>query len=169
MSPVCVLWLTASHHNTIGSLHWFSRYASVFSYHFALFLLLCTARNGYQLLTSVLLAPGGQGKVLQAFDFLRTVAEEPKRFQMLVLSLTDEPVNPIYQVITEILVCVYLDRNQLFTCYHGDVGGGTEVHQHSSAHSPWAQCQGVPPVWVCGHWLLCPWDWTGIIMCNKVW
>ena len=106
MSPVCVLWLTASHHNTIGSLHWFSRYASVFSYHFALFLLLCTARNGYQLLTSVLLAPGGQGKVLQAFDFLRTVAEEPKRFQMLVLSLTDEPVNPIYQVITEILVCV---------------------------------------------------------------
>ena len=63
--------------------------------------------------------------MLQAFDFLRTVAEEPKRFQMLVLSLTDEPVNPIYQVITEILVCVYLDRNQLFTCYHGDVGGGT--------------------------------------------
>ena len=77
---------------------------------------------------------------------IRTVAEEPKRFQMLVLSLTDEPINPIYQVITEILVCVYVDRNQLFTCYHGDVGGGTEVHQHSSAHSPWAQCQGVPPV-----------------------
>ena len=51
-----------------------------------------------QLLTLVLLAPGGQGKVLQAFDYLRTVADEPKRFQMLVLSLTDEPVNPIYQV-----------------------------------------------------------------------
>ena len=66
---------------------------------------------------------------------IRTVAEEPKRFQMLVLSLTDEPINPIYQVITEILVCVYVDRNQLFTCYHGDVGGGTEVHQHSSAHT----------------------------------
>ena len=51
-----------------------------------------------QLLTLVLLAPGGQGKVLQAFDYLRTVADEPKRFQMLVLSLTYEPVNPIYQV-----------------------------------------------------------------------
>ena len=25
-------------------------------------------------------------------------SDEPKRFQMLVLSLTDEPVNPIYQV-----------------------------------------------------------------------
>ena len=36
--------------------------------------------------------------MLQAFDYLRTVADEPKRFQMLVLSLTDEPVNPIYQV-----------------------------------------------------------------------
>ena len=51
-----------------------------------------------QLLTLALLAPGGQGKVLQPFDYLRTVADEPKRFQMLVLSLTDEPVHPIYQV-----------------------------------------------------------------------
>ena len=38
--------------------------------------------------------------MLQAFDYLRTVADEPKRFQMLVLSLTYEPVNPIYQVQT---------------------------------------------------------------------
>ena len=42
-----------------------------------------------QLLTLVLLAPGGQGKVLQAFDYLRTVADEPKRLQMLVLALTN--------------------------------------------------------------------------------
>ena len=58
-----------------------------------MFTLLSSAANPI-----VVLAPGGQGKVLQAFDYLRTVADEPKRFQMLVLSLTDEPVNPIYQV-----------------------------------------------------------------------
>lgn len=51
-----------------------------------------------QLLTSVLLAPGGQVKILQAFDYLRTVAEENKRFQTLILSLTDIPVNSAYQV-----------------------------------------------------------------------
>lgn len=47
----------------------------------------------------VLLAPGGHKKVMQAFDYFRAVMKERMRFQMLTASITQEPVDPAYQVL----------------------------------------------------------------------
>ena len=49
-------------------------------------------------MVSVLLAPGGHKKVMQAFDYFRAITKERTRFQLLVTSLTQEPVEPAYQV-----------------------------------------------------------------------
>ena len=51
-----------------------------------------------QLLVTVMLVPNGLSKVMQAFDQFRIVANEQKKFQWLVLSLTDEPIDHTYQV-----------------------------------------------------------------------
>ena len=49
-------------------------------------------------MVTVLLAPGGHKKVMQAFDYFRAVMKERSRFQMLVLALAQEPVDPAFQV-----------------------------------------------------------------------
>lgn len=51
-----------------------------------------------QLLVTVMLVPNGLAKVMQAFDQFRIVANEQKKFQWIVLSLTEEPIDHIYQV-----------------------------------------------------------------------
>ena len=51
-----------------------------------------------QLMVTVLLAPGGHKKVMQAFDYFRAVMKERTRFQMLVGALVQEPVDPAFQV-----------------------------------------------------------------------
>lgn len=51
-----------------------------------------------QLLVTVMLVPNGPTKVMQAFDQFRIVANEQKKFQRIVLSLTDEPIDHTYQV-----------------------------------------------------------------------
>ena len=45
-----------------------------------------------------MLVPNGLAKVMQAFDQFRIVANEQKKFQWIVLSLTDEPIDHTYQV-----------------------------------------------------------------------
>lgn len=51
-------------------------------------------------MVTVLLAPGGHRKVMQAFDYFRAIMKERSRFQILMASLTKEPVDPEYQVAT---------------------------------------------------------------------
>ena len=51
-----------------------------------------------QLMVTVLLAPGGHKKVMQAFDYFRAVMKERTRFQMLMAALVQEPVDPAFQV-----------------------------------------------------------------------
>lgn len=50
------------------------------------------------MMVTVLLAPGGHKKVLQAFDYFRAIMKEKTRFQLLIASLTNEPVEPAFQV-----------------------------------------------------------------------
>ena len=52
----------------------------------------------FQLIVSVLLSSSGHKKVMQAFDYVRAIMKERKRFQMMMASLTNEPVEPAYQV-----------------------------------------------------------------------
>ena len=47
---------------------------------------------------TVLLAPGGHKKVMQAFDYFRAVMKEKTRFQILMSDLILEPVEPAFQV-----------------------------------------------------------------------
>ena len=47
---------------------------------------------------TVLQSPAGHKKVIQAFDYVRAIMKERTRFQMMVASLTNEPVEPAYQV-----------------------------------------------------------------------
>ena len=49
-------------------------------------------------MVTVLLAPGGHKKVMQAFDYFRAVMKERTRFQMLMTALVQEPVDPAFQV-----------------------------------------------------------------------
>lgn len=49
-------------------------------------------------MVTVLLAPGGHRKVMQAFDYFRAIMKERARFQLLMSSLTQEPVDHAYQV-----------------------------------------------------------------------
>ena len=51
-----------------------------------------------QIMVTVLLAPGGHRKVMQAFDYFRAIMKERTRFQLLMTSLTEEPVDHAYQV-----------------------------------------------------------------------
>lgn len=51
-----------------------------------------------QMMVTVLLAPGGHRKVMQAFDYFRAIMKERTRFQLLMSSLTYEPVDSAYQV-----------------------------------------------------------------------
>ena len=46
----------------------------------------------------MLLSPSGHKKVMQAFDYVRAIMKEKMRFQMMMVSLTNEPVEPAYQV-----------------------------------------------------------------------
>ena len=46
---------------------------------------------------SALLARGGHKRIVQAFDYVRALLKERVRFQSLVVSLTEEPVDPAYQ------------------------------------------------------------------------
>lgn len=50
------------------------------------------------MMVTVLLAPGGHRKVMQAFDYFRAIMKERTRFQLLMSSLTFEPVDPNYLV-----------------------------------------------------------------------
>ncbi len=50
------------------------------------------------MMVTVLLAPGGHRKVMQAFDYFRAIMKERTRFQLLMSSLTIEPVDIPYQV-----------------------------------------------------------------------
>lgn len=52
----------------------------------------------FQMMVTVLLAPGGHRKVMQAFDYFRAIKKERNRFQLLMASLTFEPVDSAYQV-----------------------------------------------------------------------
>ena len=47
---------------------------------------------------TVLVSPSGHKKVMQAFDYVRAIMKEKMRFQMMMTSLTNEPVEPAYQV-----------------------------------------------------------------------
>ena len=49
------------------------------------------------MMVTVLLAPGGHRKVMQAFDYFRAIMKEKMRFQLLVASLKRQPVDPPYQ------------------------------------------------------------------------
>lgn len=49
-------------------------------------------------MVTVLLAPGGHRKVMQAFDYFRAIMKERTRFQLLMSSLTEEPADRGYQV-----------------------------------------------------------------------
>ena len=49
-------------------------------------------------MVTFLLATGGHKKVMQAFDYLRAMMKEKTRFQLLISSLTNEPVEPTFQV-----------------------------------------------------------------------
>lgn len=51
-----------------------------------------------QLMVTVLLAPGGHKKVIQAFDYFRAIMKEKTRFQILMATLVQEPVDPSFQV-----------------------------------------------------------------------
>ena len=51
-----------------------------------------------QLLAAVLLTPGGHRKVLKAFDNLRTVIGEERNFETLIQKITEEPLDPPFQV-----------------------------------------------------------------------
>lgn len=51
-----------------------------------------------QMMVTILLAPGGHRKVMQAFDYFRAIMKEKMRFQMLMSSLIHEPVDAAYQV-----------------------------------------------------------------------
>ena len=68
------------------------------------------------MMVTFLLATGGHKKVMQAFDYLRAMMKERTRFQLLISSLTNEPVEPTFQVCS-----VYL-------C-------GTEIRELSSCHT----------------------------------
>lgn len=54
--------------------------------------------DNFQIMVMVLLAPGGHKKVMQAFDYVRAIMKERMRFQMMMASLANEPVEPAYQV-----------------------------------------------------------------------
>lgn len=66
---------------------------------------------------SVLLTPGGNKKVLHAFNSLHTLSNERHRWKLLVETITREPIDPPYQV------CV------------GCMSGYTETHTHTRARA----------------------------------
>ena len=49
-------------------------------------------------MVSVLLSSSGHKKVMHAFDYVRAIMKERMRFQIMMASLTNEPVEPAYQV-----------------------------------------------------------------------
>ena len=52
----------------------------------------------HQLLVAICISPGGHGLTIQALDHLQRTTNEPRRFQNLVHRLTEEPVDPTFQV-----------------------------------------------------------------------
>ena len=48
------------------------------------------------MMVTVLLAPGGHRKVMQAFDYFRAIMKEKMRFQLLMASLRRQPFDPSY-------------------------------------------------------------------------
>ena len=76
-------------------------------------------------MVTVLLAPGGHKKVMQAFDYFRAVMKERTRFQLLMSALVQEPVDPAFQVSTAALVAVTVC---LIIPYHGQEGCVDRIH-----------------------------------------
>ena len=51
-----------------------------------------------QLMIATLLAPVGRKRVLEAFEYFKTLSGESSCYQSLVQLLTEQPVNPFLQV-----------------------------------------------------------------------
>jgi len=48
---------------------------------------------------AMMLAPIGRKRVLQAFEYFKTLNGEVTRYQSLIQLLTEDPVNPFLQVV----------------------------------------------------------------------
>lgn len=84
-------------------------------------------------MVTVLLAPGGHKKVMQAFDYFRAIMKERTRFQILMTTLVQEPVDPAFQV--SLSSCLSSLSNFSLNVHPGS---SIVFYQYCCANSTWA-------------------------------